>query len=443
MVRSRRAVRALGAVSSTDVPPLCESDAESKRKKSSSKSSLKPSITSADPLDLPPLINLKDKNAVLDAIVDVKLAKGILSPCKDETAREAECVICMENKLDSNFVGILNCKHEFCFSCIENWAKHENTCPLCKEAFTTISKEVGVNKAKADQERALAEESAMTKADAETGGGRRTRSKKRKRKEYAPPKPVSVKVQKKTQAETYQRAQHDARDEMMRMVMHSMASAGPLGSMGIFGRAENGQIQIMPGMGPDMMMQMMFSSMPVLPPTNRVDSASASPPRGSGRGGSSSARGSSGSSSSNARGTSANDPIVLDEDSDDNRNGSSSNRNGSSSSSSSNANSSSSSNRNIGSSRSYSTRNPGRNGSSSSGTGSSSSSSSPPGGGPIVDLTTTNPLIDSGRMPFFPHCMIGGHVDRERLLERAHFMEGFMDAYHDDMYAGDDDFGDY
>ncbi len=31
-------------------------------------------------------------------------------------------------------------KHKFCFECIENWSKHENSCPLCKTRFLVIEK---------------------------------------------------------------------------------------------------------------------------------------------------------------------------------------------------------------------------------------------------------------------------------------------------------------
>ena len=32
-----------------------------------------------------------------------------------------------------------DCKHEFCFSCIMKWAEIENTCPICKRRFTTLT----------------------------------------------------------------------------------------------------------------------------------------------------------------------------------------------------------------------------------------------------------------------------------------------------------------
>merc|ERR1719446_1303247 len=51
---------------------------------------------------------------------------------------EDECVICMSEK--SNCLGYLVCTHSFCFTCIQNWSKTENTCPLCKVKFNHIDK---------------------------------------------------------------------------------------------------------------------------------------------------------------------------------------------------------------------------------------------------------------------------------------------------------------
>ncbi len=33
-----------------------------------------------------------------------------------------------------------SCSHMFCFDCISEWSEHENTCPLCKSRFTSISR---------------------------------------------------------------------------------------------------------------------------------------------------------------------------------------------------------------------------------------------------------------------------------------------------------------
>ena len=166
MVRIRRHVVGENVLPDSKVEVEPSSKKKRRAKKNSSQSNVP--VPSTDPHDVLPPLDLKDKNSVLDD-TSVELAKPLPSPAKDEAVKETECVICMEDKRDANFVGILNCKHDFCFDCIENWAKHENTCPLCKVAFTSISKQVGVNKAKADQER---EERAMAKADADDAGKR-------------------------------------------------------------------------------------------------------------------------------------------------------------------------------------------------------------------------------------------------------------------------------
>lgn len=47
------------------------------------------------------------------------------------------CVICTEVcKVPTN----LDCKHQFCYRCILEWAKLNNVCPLCKQAFTVVYK---------------------------------------------------------------------------------------------------------------------------------------------------------------------------------------------------------------------------------------------------------------------------------------------------------------
>mmetsp|Transcript_14765 Transcript_14765/g.27340 ORF Transcript_14765/g.27340 Transcript_14765/m.27340 type:complete len:119 (+) Transcript_14765:84-440(+) len=51
-------------------------------------------------------------------------------------AKAQVCGICFEQVA---FQGSLDsCKHVFCFDCISNWAKTENSCPMCKLRFTQI-----------------------------------------------------------------------------------------------------------------------------------------------------------------------------------------------------------------------------------------------------------------------------------------------------------------
>lgn len=55
------------------------------------------------------------------------------------------CCICMCEPEKAEVSCINGCEHLFCFDCIGKWAARENTCPLCKARFTSISR---VNKAK-------------------------------------------------------------------------------------------------------------------------------------------------------------------------------------------------------------------------------------------------------------------------------------------------------
>ena len=50
-----------------------------------------------------------------------------------------ECAICLCPL--ANDIGILDCKHRFCYSCIKKWASTENSCCLCKTKFSSISLE--------------------------------------------------------------------------------------------------------------------------------------------------------------------------------------------------------------------------------------------------------------------------------------------------------------
>mmetsp|Transcript_6467 Transcript_6467/g.10805 ORF Transcript_6467/g.10805 Transcript_6467/m.10805 type:complete len:202 (+) Transcript_6467:114-719(+) len=55
-----------------------------------------------------------------------------------ESDRKDDCTICLGTL--EGVLGILKCKHTYCFECIENWSKQENSCPLCKKRFSFIDK---------------------------------------------------------------------------------------------------------------------------------------------------------------------------------------------------------------------------------------------------------------------------------------------------------------
>ncbi|KAK4421526.1 E3 ubiquitin-protein ligase MBR2 [Sesamum alatum] len=43
------------------------------------------------------------------------------------------CVVCQDDLCQENStIGVLDCRHEYHASCIRQWLKHKNICPLCK-----------------------------------------------------------------------------------------------------------------------------------------------------------------------------------------------------------------------------------------------------------------------------------------------------------------------
>lgn len=64
---------------------------------------------------------------------------------KTKDGEPVSCCICMCEPEKEEVSRISGCDHLFCFDCIGKWADRENTCPLCKARFTSISR---VHKAK-------------------------------------------------------------------------------------------------------------------------------------------------------------------------------------------------------------------------------------------------------------------------------------------------------
>jgi hypothetical protein len=50
------------------------------------------------------------------------------------------CCICMCDVEPEDLAGINGCEHKFCFGCIEKWGERENSCPLCKNRFNKIDR---------------------------------------------------------------------------------------------------------------------------------------------------------------------------------------------------------------------------------------------------------------------------------------------------------------
>ncbi len=98
--------------------------------------------------------------------------------------------------------------HVYCFECIENWSRTENSCPLCKTRFTVIEK---------IDTKALV---AATEAAAVSGSKRKPKL----------PKAVKVKIKKKNQSETIQR--ENPNELLQMMFIESMFNRGRSGLMG-------------------------------------------------------------------------------------------------------------------------------------------------------------------------------------------------------------------
>jgi hypothetical protein len=53
----------------------------------------------------------------------------------------------------SDIATLSGCDHTFCFACIQQWSKTENTCPLCKKRFDSITSDTASLKVKARSQR--------------------------------------------------------------------------------------------------------------------------------------------------------------------------------------------------------------------------------------------------------------------------------------------------
>ena len=69
---------------------------------------------------------------------------------KEEMDASKKCCICLEIPTFTELAKIDACDHPYCFGCIEEWAKRENTCPQCKARFAIIKR---VNKVKATKKK--------------------------------------------------------------------------------------------------------------------------------------------------------------------------------------------------------------------------------------------------------------------------------------------------
>ncbi|XP_011403498.1 PREDICTED: postreplication repair E3 ubiquitin-protein ligase RAD18-like [Amphimedon queenslandica] len=68
-----------------------------------------------------------------------KARKGVeMAPIQDKNESIKKCVICLDVVTVRGKIPV--CDHQFCYTCIHEWSKTTNTCPLCKKRFRCITK---------------------------------------------------------------------------------------------------------------------------------------------------------------------------------------------------------------------------------------------------------------------------------------------------------------
>ena len=69
--------------------------------------------------------NNNDKNEILKGLEEVELNE------KFKNKEEIKCTICLENYAIGDKISYLPCIHFFHSSCIKNWIRIKNKCPIC------------------------------------------------------------------------------------------------------------------------------------------------------------------------------------------------------------------------------------------------------------------------------------------------------------------------
>lgn len=130
---------------------------------------------------------------------------------KNKTAQEGEgdeeknntCGICFEEVKER---GVLDsCRHAFCFDCIHRWSKVANSCPMCKAAFYTITRQHDVAGGELQQEGAAPQEEEEVEQDNPPSKRRRGRKVTSQKKKKPKKKPDVVRVRPKKQQYRYSR----------------------------------------------------------------------------------------------------------------------------------------------------------------------------------------------------------------------------------------------
>ena len=82
---------------------------------------------------------IKEQENILNNIHDeINNKKNKLKIYRDliQKTISQNCVICMDQCTEK--IGYLQCNHEFCFECINNWSNNKKTCPICNKKFSNI-----------------------------------------------------------------------------------------------------------------------------------------------------------------------------------------------------------------------------------------------------------------------------------------------------------------
>lgn len=69
--------------------------------------------------------------------------RRLSNSCGKLPAVTEACCICMTVPTACDLAAVSGCAHSFCFGCITTWSETENSCPLCKSRFTSISRAAG------------------------------------------------------------------------------------------------------------------------------------------------------------------------------------------------------------------------------------------------------------------------------------------------------------
>ena len=69
----------------------------------------------------------------------IKFSDSNSASSEDAKISQNSCMICVEPIIDKTLRGKLPCDHsEFCWSCILDWARITNKCPLCNSRFSIL-----------------------------------------------------------------------------------------------------------------------------------------------------------------------------------------------------------------------------------------------------------------------------------------------------------------